>query len=32
MIRKNFDEFFKNRGCLFFVRPVNDEKKLRIIE
>ena len=31
-IRKNFGEFFKDRGCMFFVRPVNDEKKLREIE
>lgn len=31
-MRKAFTEFFKDRGCLFFVRPVNDEKKLRSIE
>lgn len=31
-IRKSLNEFFKDRNCLFFVRPVNDEKKLRVIE
>ena len=31
-IRKNFGEFFKDRGCMFFVRPVNDEERLRKIE
>ena len=30
--RKNFTSFFKDRGCLFFVRPVNDEKKIRNLE
>ena len=30
--RKNFTNFFKDRGCLFFVRPVNDEKKIRNLE
>ena len=31
-MRKSFLEFFKERGCLFFVRPLNDEKKIREIE
>lgn len=31
-IRKSLNEFFRDRNCLFFVRPVNDEKKLRVIE
>ena len=31
-MRKTFLEFFKDRGCLFFVRPINDEKKIREIE
>lgn len=31
-IRKNFNDFFKDRGCMFFVRPVNEEAKLRKIE
>lgn len=32
IMRKLFSEFFKDRGCLFFVRPLNDEKKIRTIE
>lgn len=31
-IRKTLNEFFKERNCLFFVRPVNDEGRLRVIE
>ena len=31
-IRKNMNEFFRDRNCLFFIRPVNDEKKLQVIE
>ncbi len=31
-MRKTFLNFFKERGCLFFVRPLNDEKKIREIE
>ena len=31
-VRKTFCDFFDHRGCLFFVRPVNDEEKLRNIE
>ena len=31
-IRKNISEFFRDRSCMFFVRPVNDEGKLREIE
>lgn len=31
-IRKSLNDFFKERNCLFFLRPVNDEKKLRVIE
>ena len=30
--RKNLSEFFKERGCLFFVRPVHDEKMIRNLE
>lgn len=26
IMRKLFTDFFKERGCLFFVRPLNDEK------
>lgn len=32
VMRKLFSDFFKDRGCLFFVRPLNDEKKIRTIE
>ena len=31
-MRKTFKSFFKDRGCLFFVRPMNDEKKVRTLE
>ena len=31
-IRRTFNDFFKDRGCMFFVRPVNNEAKLREIE
>lgn len=31
-IRKTLNDFFRERNCLFFVRPVNDENKLRVIE
>ncbi len=31
-MRKMFMEYFKERGCMFFVRPVNEESKLRTIE
>lgn len=30
--RKNFTDFFKDRGCLFFVRPVHDERMIRNLE
>lgn len=30
--RRNFTDFFKDRGCLFFVRPVHDEKIIRNLE
>lgn len=28
-MRKSFTDYFKDRGCIFFVRPLNDEKKIR---
>jgi len=31
-IRKTLNEFFRERNCQFFVRPVNDENRLRVIE
>lgn len=31
-IRKTLNDFFRERNCLFFVRPVNDESRLRVIE
>lgn len=31
-IRKSFSEFFSQRGCLFFVRPLNDESLIRQID
>lgn len=31
-VRRGFADFFKDRGCMFFVRPVNDEARLRVIE
>lgn len=31
-VRKQIAEFFRDRSCLFFVRPVNEEEKLREIE
>lgn len=31
-MRKLFTDFFKERGCLFFVRPLNDEKQIRNID
>lgn len=32
LIRKLFADFFSDRGCLFFVRPLNNEKKIREID
>lgn len=31
-VRQTFKDFFPERGCIFFVRPVNDESKLQKIE
>jgi hypothetical protein len=31
-VRQTFRDFFPERGCIFFVRPVNDESKLQKIE
>ena len=31
-MRKCFTDFFRDRGCLFFVRPCNDEKQIRNID
>lgn len=31
-IRRNLNDFFKERNCLCFVRPINDEAKLREIQ
>ena len=30
--RKLFADYFSDRGCLFFVRPLNDERKIRKID
>lgn len=31
-MRKGFTDYFRDRGCLFFVRPLNEEHKIRTIE
>lgn len=31
-VRQTFKDFFPDRGCIFFVRPVNEESKLQRIE
>jgi hypothetical protein len=31
-VRQTFGDFFPDRGCIFFVRPVNEESKLQRIE
>ena len=31
-VRETFTDFFPDRGCIFFVRPVNEESKLQRIE